>query len=91
MYKLEKIIAKTVSTEAETVKLNGMPCLVQNLSEEATVYIKEKRDDGTDATADNGWAIPAGGATAVPMTVRELSVIASEEDTDVRVLVLDVG
>ena len=61
---------------------------MQNNSETA-VYLKEKRGDGVDVTADNGWLLAAGHETPVPLTALELSLLAGAEDADVRILVLD--
>ena len=91
MYKIEKIVALSVGTSASTVKVNGLACLVQNNSDSASVYIKEKRDDGKAATTSNGWKLGPGKATEIPMVAMELSVVASAASTDVRVLVLDMG
>ena len=89
MNKINKVFTLTLGTEAETVLVQGLSCLVQNNSETATVYIKERREDGVDVTAGNGWAIGPGGATSVPLVAMELSLAASAANTDVRVLVLD--
>lgn len=89
MFKLEEIKTVEVGTTAQTVKVNGLGCLVQNLSSEANVYLKEKREDGTAATEENGWCIAAGKELRFPMTVRELSLIADADETDVRILILD--
>ncbi|MBQ9392394.1 MAG: hypothetical protein IJU18_00185 [Oscillospiraceae bacterium] len=89
MYKIEKVIALTLGTQAQTVNIGGLGCLVENNSDSAAVYFKEKRDDGEDVTSANGWVLSPGGATVLPLTVRELSAAASAADTDARVLVLD--
>lgn len=91
MYKIEKVVALTAGTTASTVKVNGLACLVQNLSDSATVYIKEQREDGQKATASNGWAIGPGKSTDVPLVAMELSVVASAASTNVRVMILDFG
>ena len=89
MWKMDSVQALTVGTTAETVMVRGLACLVQNNSDTATVYIKEKRDDGTAATASNGWALGPGKATPVPLVAMELSVVSDTASTDVRVMVLD--
>jgi len=88
MYRIENVIALTVGTAAVTVPIKGLACLIGNNSAGA-VYFKERRDDGVDVTADNGWLLPAGGATSVPLTARELSLSAAQADSDVRILVLE--
>ena len=89
MYKIEKVLALTLGTGAATVKINGLCCLVQNRSDSAAVYFKEKRDDGEDVTAENGYRLAPGGETRIPLTAMELSLAADAADTDVRVLILD--
>ena len=89
MYRLEEIRSIEAGTDAVTVKVNGLGCLVQNNSDSASVYLKEMREDGEEVTADNGWRLPAGGELRFPMTVRELSICASADETDVRILILD--
>lgn len=85
---IDKILAVSAGTAAQTVMVNGLTCLVQNNSA-GDVYFKEKREDGVDVTAENGWRLGPGEATAWPLAVRELSVAAAREDADVRVLILD--
>ncbi len=89
MYKIEKVIPLTLGTQAQTVNIGGLGCLVQNNSDAADVYFKELRDDAQEVTAENGWVLSPGASTALALTVRELSVAASAAETDARVLVLD--
>lgn len=89
MWKMDNVQVLKLGTAPKTVMVRGLACLVQNNSETATVYIKERREDGVDVTAGNGWAIGPGGATSVPLVAMELSLAASTANTDVRVLVLD--
>ena len=91
MCKIEKIEALTVGTSAQTVSLGGLACMVQNLTEGATVYIKEKRHDNVAASATNGWAIAAGKSTEIPLVALDLSIISDTASTDVRVMILDLG
>ena len=89
MKKIERVIALTAGTTAATVDIRGMAFLMENNSDSASVYFKEKRDDGADAAADNGWRLPPATAMPFPLTAMDLSVIASAADTDVRLLILD--
>ena len=89
MYKLESVAALTLGASAQTVRVNGLSCLVENNSDTATVYFREKRMDGLAASASDGWALGPGEKTSVPMAALELSLIADAADTDVRVLLLD--
>ena len=88
-YKIEKVLCLSLGTSAQSVKVAGLCCLVQNNSDSATVYCKEKSDDGVAATASNGYALGPGKETAVPFAARELSLVAGAASTDVRVLILD--
>ena len=89
MVKIEKVVKLTAGTSAQTVAVNGLAFMLQNLSESATVYFKEKRDDNKAATASNGYAVGPGKETQVPMVAMDLSVVASAASTDVRVLILE--
>ncbi len=66
-----------------------MSCLIENNDGSATVYFKEKRFDGADATTENGWAIGPEEKTPTPFSALELSLVSDSAATDVRVLVLD--
>ena len=89
MVKIEKVVKLTAGTSAQTVAVNGLAFLMENLSDSATVYFKEKRDDGKAATASNGSAVPPGKCTRIPMVAMDLSVISDTASTDVRVLILE--
>ena len=89
MKQIESVLTLTVGTSAQTVDLGGLAFLMENLSESAVVYFKEKRGDGAAATADNGFALGPGAVLPVALTAVELSVIASAAATDVRLLVLN--
>ena len=89
MMKIEKVVKLTAGTSAQTVEVRGMAFMLQNLSESATVYFKEKRDDGKNATASNGYAVGPGKETTIPMVAMDLSVISDTASTDVRVLILE--
>ncbi len=89
MKKIENVLVRRIGTTAQTLPVHGLSCLLQNNSESAAVYFKEKRADGKAATAENGYRLGPGAETAVPLTAMELSVVADAADTDVRVLLLD--
>jgi hypothetical protein len=91
MLKIVKTQKITLGTSAQSVKVNGLAFLLQNLSESATVYFKEKSEDGVNATASNGFAVPAGKMIPQPLVAMELSIVASAASTDVRVMILDFG
>jgi len=89
MEKIDSVCVLTLGTSAQTVRVSGLACVVQNNSESASVYMKERRADGEDVTADNGWRLAPGERTPVPFTALDLSLAASAAGTDVRVLLLD--
>ena len=89
MYKIEKVVTLTAGTTAKTVEVHGLACMIQNLSDSATVYFKEKRDDGKAATSSNGYALGPGKETQIPLVAMDLSIVASAASTDVRVLILE--
>ncbi len=91
MLKIVKTQKITLGTSAQSVKVNGLAFLLQNLSELATVYFKEKAEDGVNATASNGFAVTAGKTMEQPLVAMELSIVASAASTDVRVMILDLG
>ena len=82
MKKIDSVCVLTLGTSAQTVRVSGLACMVQNNSESASVY-------GEDVTADNGWRLAPGERTPVPFTALDLSLVASAAGTDVRVLLLD--
>ncbi|MBR6114612.1 MAG: hypothetical protein IKQ10_05440 [Oscillospiraceae bacterium] len=89
MYKIENVETLTLGTTAQTVKVMGLSCLIENNDDSATVYFKERRFDGKAVTTSNGWALGPGKSTPVPVSVMELSLISDTASADVRVLLLD--
>ena len=88
MRKIENVVVLNLGTQAQTVCVQSLACLVQNNGQSA-VYFKEKRFDGVDAAADNGYRLGPGEATSVPLTALDLSLVSDSGTNDVRVLVLD--
>ena len=74
MKKIDSVCVLTLGTSAQTVRVSGLACMVQNNSESASVYMKERRADGEDVTADNGWRLAPGERTPVPFTALDLSL-----------------
>ena len=87
-YKIDHVEVLTLGTAAQTVKIRGLGCLIENNRANA-VYFKECRDDGAAATAQSGWKPAPGEKTPIPLTAMELSLVAAGTDSDVRVLILD--
>ena len=88
-WRISEIRALTLGTEAVTVPVRGLGFLAENNSESAGVYLREQREDGVSAGADNGWVLGPGECTPVPLVAMDLSLAASAADTDVRVMILD--
>ena len=89
MKRIESVAALQVGTTARTVNVRGLAFLMENNSQAESVYFKEMRDDGMAVTADNGYKLGPGQSLVWPLTARDLSVIATGADTDVRLLILD--
>ena len=89
MKKIESVTVLTVGTSAQTVDVRGLAFLIENNSDSATVYFKERRADGAAASASNGFALGPGSVLPVPLTAMELSLAASAAGTDVRLLILN--
>lgn len=83
---IETIEALKVGTTETEVRVNSRAFLIQNLSESAIVYFKEKREDNKKVTATTGFAIPAGHTLEVTLRARKLSLVASAANTDVRIM-----
>ncbi len=88
MKQIEKVLCLTVGTTAQTVEIGGLAFLMENLSDSAGVYFKERRDDGEAAASGTGYCLGPGESLPLALTAVELSVVASAADTDVRLLLL---
>ena len=89
MKKIDSVCTLTLGTSAQTVRVSGLACLVQNNSDSASVYMKERRADGEAVTAESGWRIGPGESAPIAFPARALSLAASAAGSDVRVLLLD--
>ena len=87
-YRIESVKVLSLGTTETEVELGCSAFLLENCSEDATVYFKEKDYDGVAVTASNGFAL-APGMMPVVLCGHCLSLIASDADTDVRLLVLE--
>ena len=88
-YQIEEVRVLSLGTTAATVELGCLGFLLENNSEEATVYFREKDADGANCTADNGYALLPGERTETVLAARALSLVASAAETDVRLLIVD--
>lgn len=81
----QKIVA---GQQAQDVNVECRDFWMVNTSESGVVYLKEKEDDGQSATAENSFALLPGTMTPQPLNAKVLSVAASEDGVDVRILYL---
>ena len=88
-WSISEVRALTLGPEAQCVPVRGLGFLVENNSQSASVYLREQRYDGIPADAQNGWVLLPGERLSLPLTALDLSLSASAEGTDVRVLILD--
>ena len=87
-YRIDGVKTLTVGTTAQDVDVRCQSFLIENISESAVIYFKEKDNDSVACTASNGFALAAGGILDTPLCAGTLSVIASDEGADVRLLFL---
>ena len=87
-YRIESVKVLSLGTTETEVELGSAAFLLENCSEEATVYFKEKDYDGVAAASDKGFAL-APGMMPVVLCAHCLSLVASADETDVRLLVLE--
>ena len=90
-YKIEDVKVLSVGTEAQDAELCYQGVILENNSSTATVYFREKEADGAYCSAANGFALGPGERMEQILTARCLSLVASGESTDVRMLLVDLG
>ncbi|MBE6969279.1 MAG: hypothetical protein E7442_04045 [Ruminococcaceae bacterium] len=88
IYKIEKVKKLSVGTTAVEEELCCQAFLLENNSETATLYFRDKDADNIDCTADNGYALAPGSRLDMPLCARQLSLVATGE-ADVRLLILE--
>lgn len=84
-YIIESAKKVAVTTQAQDVDADCRSFLAVNTSQTATVYFREKGDDGKEVTADNGFVLLPGTMTPVVLCAKTLSVMATEA-ADLRLL-----
>lgn len=77
-----------VTTKAQDVDLGFRSFLIQNNSEDAVVYIKEKSRDKADVTSANGFSIWPGETLNHVLSGKTLSILGSAA-AEVRIMYLD--
>ena len=87
-YRIEEVRALSVGTTAQEVDVRCQSFLIENNSDAATVYFREKDVDGADCTSANGFALSPGERIDAALCAGTLSLIASDDDTDVRLLIV---
>jgi len=88
IYKIEKVKKLSVGTTAVEEELCCQAFLLENNSETATLYFRDKDADNIDCTADNGYALAPGSRLDMPLCARQPSLVATCE-ADVRLLILE--
>jgi len=83
-YRIDSIEKVSVTTTAKDIDINYRNFIIQNLTADAVVYIKEKADDDVTVTADNGFAIKTGNFDKL-LRAKKLS-IKGTASADVRIL-----
>lgn len=86
--KIGKIEAVKATTSPKDLDISYRQFVIQNLSEAAVVYFKEKSSDGKNATQDNGFALQPGETMDMLLRAITLSIVASAE-ADVRVMYVE--
>lgn len=88
---IERIDRLKIGTTAKDIAVDRRDFFLENVSEGATVYFKEKSEDGRACTVENGFALMPKTVFPRPLCAKTLSVIASAADTDLRVLYVGEG
>lgn len=91
MLMIERAEKVNAGTKAVTVETHCRPFLMVNTSGSAAVYFKEMANDNKPAGAENSFVLLPGQTLRVPLTARKLSVAASEDGVDVRLLFCTEG
>lgn len=84
-WKFEGVQAVSVGTTAKDVECHFRNFMLQNASEDKTIYIQS----GIKATADNGLALYPKDRTINVMTADVISVVASAAGADLRIIYVD--
>ena len=79
----------TVGTAAVSVETAYRSFLMVNTGA-SPVYFREAGEDGAAVTEENGFVLPAGAVTPLPLCAKTLSLTAAA-DTDVRLLFVREG
>ena len=86
--KIEQVKKLNVGTAAVEEELSCQTFLIENNSETATVYFRDKDADSVDCTVENGYALAPRSRLDLPLCARVLSLVATGE-ADVRLLILE--
>lgn len=86
--KIGRVEVVAVTTKAQDVDLGYRSFIIQNTSEDAVVYIKEKHQDKADVTTETGFSIWPGETLNNVLSGKTLSIIGSAA-AKVRIMYLD--
>lgn len=84
-WKFEGVQAVSVGTTAKDVECHFRNFMLQNASEDKTIYIQS----GIKATAANGMALYPKDRITTAMTADVISVVASAAGADLRIIYVD--
>lgn len=90
-YKIEEVKVLSVGTTPQTLELGYQGFVLENNSPANTLYFRDMECDGAESRADNAFALGPGERLETVLSARSLSLLASGEGTDVRVLILELG
>lgn len=87
MMKIDRVLAVTAGTKETAVDCHCQCAVVSNNS--ANVVYIAPHDPNKALTAAAGFPIPANTVLQVPFTAGVLAVVASAENSDVRIMLMD--
>ncbi len=91
IYKIEEILTISVGTTAQEQEIRYQGFLLENNSASANVYFRDMEADGEDCTEANGFVLRPGERIDTVLTARTLSLLADDDNTDVRLMIVDIA
>lgn len=89
-YAIKEVIrVSTLVDTAQNIDIKLKKFLISNTGAQP-MYFKEKYIDSVDATAANGFLIPAGTVFPLLLTAETLSVVSNATGTTAAILILDM-
>lgn len=89
-YSIKKIIPiATLVDTAQNIEINARTFIISNTGAQP-LYFKEKTIDSLNATASNGFLVPANTVLQIILTASTLSIISNATGTSASILILDM-